>query len=430
MSTKPQSLGINKKNFLPFEVMIAGGNKQDREYLIRILVRKEFKIVSTVNDSKEALEELESMENKPDLLFLDYAVHVLAGMMPIKKIRENYPQIKIVVIGNQSKKELIQELVQLKVHSFILKPYDDQTITEKLAHVLGRKDLLHKEDIVVYKQSEIDLKDIKIPSIPTVIMEVLRVNTDDPEVGCRELEKLISPDKSITTNVLRLSNSAFYGRSRKIDNLKDAITLLGVNTVKNLVFLQAKKNLYGSLRDKVYIKFLNEFPILSALISLDLSNPLKLKSLGENLFLFSLLGRIGMSVLALNFPKKYLEVLKFYEFGVKTLIESELDMFTIDSTNLGLKVFKFWKMPEKFIEVLENQNFTVENIQNVSDLDRVTRLSEIFALKLMGVALKEEELQVEQSILQYYNNTKVAELFQEEYYGLIKDHPLYALAMG
>ncbi len=426
---KQQSLGINRKNYLPYRVIIAGGTKQDRENLIRVLVRKEFSIVSSVNDGKEALEELERMSEKPDLLFVDYAVHTVTGTTSIKKIRDLYPQIKTVVTGNHPNKELVKELVQLKVHSFILKPFDDLMITEKLAHLLGRKDLVPKKEIVYYKHSVIDLKDLKVPAIPSVIMSVLRVNTDDPEVGSKELEKIISPDKAISSNVIRLANSAYYGRSGSIHTLKEAITLLGIQTIKNLVFLQGKKNLSSNIKGKSCEKFLNEFPILTALIAFDLSNPLNLKSIGESLFLYSLLSRIGMIVLGINFPQNYTEVLKFYEFGVKSLVELETEMLTVDSTSLGLKVFRLWQMPDGFMEVVENQNFTENEVEAVSDISRVIKLAEIFALKLMGVALKEEELKLEQLILEKYNKTEIIELFNEDYYELIKEHPLYILAL-
>ncbi|MCB1157644.1 MAG: HDOD domain-containing protein [Leptospiraceae bacterium] len=430
MNPKDMALGINPKNYLSYNVMVVSSAKQDREHLIRILLRKEFSMTSAVGDTRIAVEVLENLPELPEILFVDIEEYALTALRNLKKIRETYPDIKIVVISKNAEKDLIKDLVQLKVNTFILKPFDDKIITEKMAQVLGRKDLAPKEEFHIYQKSQIDLRELKLPSLPGVIMQVLRVNTEDPEVGCRELEKLISPDKAISSSVIRLANSAFYGRSGSIETLKDAITLLGVNTIKNLVFLQAKKNLYGELKEKLYKRFLHELPILSALICFDLSNILGLKKQGEYLFLYSLLGRIGMTVFAMNFPKKYLETLRFFEFGIKDLTQAEMEMFTTNSQYIGHKIFKLWKMPEGFLDSIAYQNFTLEELDTVPDVSKAIRLGELFALKLLGVILSQEEQELEKGILTYFKKEEVSEMFGDEYYELILDHPLYAMAMS
>lgn len=433
MAKKQTALGINPKNFIPYNVMVVGSSKGAKEHLLRILVRKEFSIVSSVNLAKNAFEELQELESSSrmaDLIFVDVEKPDPSTMVSLRKIRDKFPDLKIIILGNHSEKNLVQELVKLKVNAFVLKPLDDSTLTEKLANLLGRKDMLPKQEIVVYETKQIDLKNLNIPSIPEVQLKVLRVNTDDPEIGCTELEKIIKPDKSIASSVIRVANSSFYGRSGSISTLKDAITLLGVNTVKNLVFLQGKKAIYGSIKDKGYKKFLTELPILSALVAFDLSNVLKLKQKGEHLFLYSLLGRIGMIVMALNFPKKYKEALRYYEFGVSSLIKAENEIFTTDSSALSLKVFNLWKMPEDFQQSLKNQNFTLEQIEQVTPLDRALRISEMFAMRLVGIELTEEDILLLSKILELFQKPDLDQMFAADYYELIQDHPLYAMAMS
>lgn len=54
------------------------------------------------------------------------------------------------------------------------------------------------------------------------------VTTVCSTVGGAEFEAVIRPDTALTTSLLRLANSAYFGRSRKIDSVRQAITLLGV----------------------------------------------------------------------------------------------------------------------------------------------------------------------------------------------------------
>ncbi len=121
--------------------------------------------------------------------------------------------------------------------------------------MLGRKDLLPKETIV-HKSTTIDLGKIQIPPLPAVVMKVLTFESDNPHGGSAEMEKILSPDIGISTNIIRIANSAYYGRSGTIQSLKDAITLLGTKTIKNLIFLEYNKKINKSLKPPLFFKHL------------------------------------------------------------------------------------------------------------------------------------------------------------------------------
>ena len=61
--------------------------------------------------------------------------------------------------------------------------------------------------------------------MPSVVME-LRKYLNDPDVSFDRLAKLIEVDPGLTVNVLQLANSAYFGWTRTISSVKDAITRL------------------------------------------------------------------------------------------------------------------------------------------------------------------------------------------------------------
>jgi HD-like signal output (HDOD) protein len=270
-----------------------------------------------------------------------------------------------------------------------------------------------------------DLNDIKIPPIPSVMLKVLRFD-ENITAGSQELEQIIAPDKAISLDILRISNSSFYGRSGSIKTLKDAITLLGMKTVKNLVILQSKKQFTNTLTSPSLKQYIIELPILSSLVSFDLTNPLGLKQLREEIFTFSLFRKIGSSILAMNFPKKYQEVLRMAEAGTKSIIEFEREEFTLDSIEVGMRVFKQWNMPRQFHDIMQNQNFGIGELETVSDYDRITRVADIISRRLVRLIIPAAEEELELKIYDFHKvGRDIKDLFAEDYYENIKEHPYF-----
>lgn len=65
----------------------------------------------------------------------------------------------------------------------------------------------------------------------------------DPDVPVEKIERMIARDTVLSFKLLRLVNSAAFGLARKIDSLKQAIMLLGLNKIKNWVNILAMSNL-------------------------------------------------------------------------------------------------------------------------------------------------------------------------------------------
>ena len=75
----------------------------------------------------------------------------------------------------------------------------------------------------------------------SVLMLLSALN--DPDVQIEKIEKLISRDNVLSYKLLRLVNSASFGLARKVDSLKQAIMLLGINKIRNWINILAMSNL-------------------------------------------------------------------------------------------------------------------------------------------------------------------------------------------
>ncbi|MHB8079295.1 MAG: HDOD domain-containing protein [Candidatus Krumholzibacteriia bacterium] len=73
----------------------------------------------------------------------------------------------------------------------------------------------------------------KVLTLPTLPVSVARLAAlmDDPRAGALDFEAVIRPDPALTANLLRLANSAYFGLSREVDSVRQAVALMGLKRV-------------------------------------------------------------------------------------------------------------------------------------------------------------------------------------------------------
>ncbi|MBN2308068.1 MAG: HDOD domain-containing protein [Candidatus Hydrogenedentes bacterium] len=70
--------------------------------------------------------------------------------------------------------------------------------------------------------------------MPSSGLEVVRI-VNDPDSSLADLRRAVEHDPSLTTNILRLANSAYFGRAGEIGTLQDAVVRLGMRRILHLV---------------------------------------------------------------------------------------------------------------------------------------------------------------------------------------------------
>ena len=72
-----------------------------------------------------------------------------------------------------------------------------------------------------------------IPPLPAAVERLCEM-VQDPEVDGNEVAKVLSVNEVLTSRILRVANSTFYGLSQKIGTVSQAIVVLGLQGVKSL----------------------------------------------------------------------------------------------------------------------------------------------------------------------------------------------------
>jgi HD-like signal output (HDOD) protein len=82
------------------------------------------------------------------------------------------------------------------------------------------------------------LKEIKsLKPMPQVASQIMKI-VEDPNSSMADVADLVEYDPSLTANLLKLRNSAFFGLPRKVDSVKEAISMTGLDQIVDLVLLK------------------------------------------------------------------------------------------------------------------------------------------------------------------------------------------------
>jgi len=88
--------------------------------------------VKAVSSGMDAINLLKTENIKIDLVILDMVMPQMSGQDTFKKIRDLYPQMKVMVSSGYSRQAQIEEMMEKGCNGYILKPFDVATLSEKI----------------------------------------------------------------------------------------------------------------------------------------------------------------------------------------------------------------------------------------------------------------------------------------------------------
>jgi len=189
-----------------------------------------------------------------------------------------------------------------------------------------------------------------IPTLPTVAIRVMEI-TANPKSSANDLMDIISPDVSLTTKILKIANSPFYGLTREISSLQHAVTVLGFKEIRNLVISTVAFDSFKNLGENS--KFdINKFwrhSFYCALAAKTIAVDMKIES--SELFVAGLVHDIGKLAMYITFPSEFMmqaEIMNPLKIKY-TAFEAEKDVFGMTHDEVGMKLLKKWMFPKSLL---------------------------------------------------------------------------------
>lgn len=185
---------------------------------------------------------------------------------------------------------------------------------------------------------------VDLPSPVGVVMRVLELG-QDPEVSLGEVAKVINLDPALSAKMLRMANSPLYARQRKTENLRQAITLFGLEgTITLALGFSVVNNLSEKRNDHFdYPQFWRR-SLAAATCAQVLSEQLALPN-REDMFLAGLLQDIGMMALVRAIPELYHGVIST-RLSHDRIRLGEREQLGVDHAEIGAWLLQKWNFPD------------------------------------------------------------------------------------
>ncbi|MDY6979260.1 MAG: HDOD domain-containing protein [Pseudomonadota bacterium] len=198
------------------------------------------------------------------------------------------------------------------------------------------------------------VRDIKqLVSLPEVSLRISRM-AEQGECTAVELGQVISQDASLSARLLRIANSPVYGLSSRVDTISRAVTLLGLQQIRDLVIsTTATRAFDGIPTDLVSVEDFWHHSLYCGLLAQELGEASS-ASRSESLFLAGLLHDIGQLVMFYKLPQHMHSAL------LRTLqVEDPLPMYRaerevigFDHAQVGEALAQLWKLPTNLRECI------------------------------------------------------------------------------
>ncbi len=182
-----------------------------------------------------------------------------------------------------------------------------------------------------------------LPSLSTVAMRVIDL-ASNPVTDFGEVARCINMDPALVAKILRVANSPFYGKRRKSENLRQALTLLGLdNTVSLALGFSLTSSLRSTAQGFLDTEYYWRRSIYSAIAARSLGEQQAVPC-PEELFLAGLLQDIGMLILDCVMAEDYGAVANGTDHH--TLAEAERQALGTDHLEAGAWVLNHWQLPD------------------------------------------------------------------------------------
>ncbi|MDH3629519.1 MAG: HDOD domain-containing protein [Gammaproteobacteria bacterium] len=191
---------------------------------------------------------------------------------------------------------------------------------------------------------------VTLPDIYWQLKEIL----DSHDYSMQDVAQLIVYDPGLTARMLRIVNSAYFGFAAKIDTVTHAVSILGVQQIRDLVLATAIADALGDYEcEHLDVKQFWLRSVYRAIAARNLAGVCSLMD-GERMFVAGLLSGVGHLIMYQSIPVLAQQAQREAEANGKPLHRVEREVIGFDHARVASGLMKNWQLPDSLVAVIEH----------------------------------------------------------------------------
>jgi HD-like signal output (HDOD) protein len=252
-----------------------------------------------------------------------------------------------LVLSGHADRESVLRLVG-PAHQYLSKPCNPEELRNAIARALTLRDLLTNEQL-----KQLATRTNSLPTFPALHAQMTQeISKKEPSVD--KIGEIIMKDIGMTTKMLQLVNSAFFGLPQAITEPREAVLYLGLTTVRALVLSsQVFAQYEGKKIGGFSINALEQHCWLTATLARKIAQIEHCEpKISDQCFLAGLLHDAGQLILASGMPDQFAHVLEIARTEKRTMYEVERAEFGATHAEVGGYLLGLWGLPNPVVEAV------------------------------------------------------------------------------
>lgn len=194
---------------------------------------------------------------------------------------------------------------------------------------------------------------VTLPALPQTAVSLMRLS-QDANSGPNDFARVIESDPGLMGQVLRFANSAFFGFSRTITSVQQALTLIGTRSITNFALWNAVFTVIPNPKVGAFdLRLLWQDSLRRAIAARHLGKAMRLAN-ADDLFAGALLQDMAIPILVKQMPQEYEQVFQRTHAESTRLSRIEEATFGWNHATAAAMLATIWKLPPSFSELIRH----------------------------------------------------------------------------
>ena len=188
-------------------------------------------------------------------------------------------------------------------------------------------------------------RNVRLVSLPEVCLQVQNL-ADSPHTNSADIGEVIGQDPALTTRLLKLVNSAYFGLPSKVDTVSRAVNLIGIRELRNLTFAASAAEVFSGISsEQLDMAGFWQHSVYCGLLARHLSKHCNVLH-AERLFTVGLLHDVGRLLMLMKLPEETGKAEDLRMSSNREICDIERELVSFTHAEVGEALLSHWNLPE------------------------------------------------------------------------------------